>query len=252
VLGLAGAALGVVLWNLRPRRRPTRTDDLPPQVWKRPTSGIPARATGQPVADWPALPLALKLGWTGFTAVLVPTYWRQYGPKNFLWSSDLALFETNLALWTERSLPASVAAVSVLPLEIAWNLDFLLGGRPLGLAGYMFDRSKPRFLRALSLFHVALPLTWWYLLRRLGYDRRALPVQTAIAWAVLPLSFVLTTPEENVNWVHGLKSEGVRLLPPLLYLALLMALFPICVYVPTHHALARLFPPSADERFSSR
>lgn len=37
----------------------------------------------------------------------------------------------------------------------------------------MFEASPPRYLRALSLFHVPLPIGLLWLVTRLGYDRRA-------------------------------------------------------------------------------
>jgi hypothetical protein len=40
------------------------------------------------------LPLALKLVYTAFMAVLVPVYWHYYGPTNFLYFCDVALFLT--------------------------------------------------------------------------------------------------------------------------------------------------------------
>lgn len=38
-----------------------------------------------------AIPRWVKATHTGFVAVLIPTYWRHYGPGNFLWFSDVAL-----------------------------------------------------------------------------------------------------------------------------------------------------------------
>jgi len=67
--------------------------------------------------DWlhPAqIPLWLKLAYTLFICVVVPVYWLQYGPGNFLWFSDLALLATTAALWLENSLLVSMMAVSVL------------------------------------------------------------------------------------------------------------------------------------------
>jgi hypothetical protein len=40
-------------------------------------------------------------------SVVVPTYWRQYGPGNFLWFSDVALLASVPALWFESPLIAS-------------------------------------------------------------------------------------------------------------------------------------------------
>ena len=38
------------------------------------------------------IPLWLKVACTLFICILVPVYWIQYGPGNFLWFSDIALF----------------------------------------------------------------------------------------------------------------------------------------------------------------
>ena len=188
------------------------------------------------------LPIALKLACGVATSLIGVAYARSYGPKNFLWLSDIALGLTASAVVAERALPASVAAVGVLPLEIAWNIDFVSGGRLLGLAGYMFDRKLPRWLRALSLFHVALPPTLYLLLRRLGYDRRALAAQCGLTWAALSLTYAFTDPSQNINWAFGLGTRPQCRLPPLLYLALLMLAFPVLAHWPTHLALTRLFP----------
>jgi hypothetical protein len=188
-----------------------------------------------------AAPLWLKLAFGGFVAVMVPVYWRQYGPQNFLWLSDLALFATAASVITRRHWPAGMAAVGVLPLELAWTVDFIAGGKPLGLAAYMFDPAKPLYLRALSLFHLAIPPTLLWLLHRLGYDRRSFVRQTAFSLLLLPATWLLTAPEENVNWVYGPGTQPQRAVPPLAYLAMEMAILPALVFWPTHLVLKRLF-----------
>ena len=50
---------------------------------------------------------------------------------------------------------------------------------------------------------------------------------------VLPVTYRLTDPAENVNWVHGLGGPQRRL-PPWLYLALLIAAFSLVLYLPPH------------------
>jgi hypothetical protein len=104
------------------------------------------------------IPRTLKVAHTAFVAVLVPTYWRHYGPGNFLWFSDVALLTSVPALWLESPRLASTQAVAVLVPETLWLVDYgvgLVAGRtPIGLASYMFDRRLSRFVRGLSLFHV--------------------------------------------------------------------------------------------------
>ena len=186
---------------------------------------------GEPIA------LGLKIAYTLFLAVLVPVYWAHYGPRNFLWFSDIALLGAGAALWLESPLLASMMMLAVLLPECAWNLDFLgrllTGHRMFGMSAYMFERERPRFIRALSLFHVPLPVGLVWLVHRLGYDRRAWLGQSLLALVVLPVTYWLTDPAENVNWVHGLGAPQRRL-PPWLYLALLIVAFALVLYLPPH------------------
>jgi hypothetical protein len=196
------------------------------------------------------VPLWLKLAFTAFVAVLVPVYWREYGPSNFLWFSDIALFAIVLTLWTRHPLPASMTAVGVLFLELIWTADFLLllvtGSSPIGLAEYMRDEAIPAGVRAISLFHLVLPPLLVWLMYRLGYDRRAFVAQTALALIVLPATWVLTSPDDNINWVYGLAGGPQDMMPPLAWLLLLMTAFPLVVYLPSHLLFKRSFASPGD------
>ncbi|HET6892870.1 MAG TPA: hypothetical protein VFH31_17325 [Pyrinomonadaceae bacterium] len=188
-------------------------------------------------------PLWLKLGYTILVCVIIPVYWVKYGPANFLWFSDIALLLTVPALWLENSLLASMMALSVALLEVAWNIDFLgrlITGRSLlGLSKYMFDPAIPLPVRALSLFHVVLPPLLLWMVYRFGYDERALIAQTVLAWIVLPLSYWVAKPSENVNWVRGFDEPQTMMSEPA-YLTLLMVGFPLFIYLPTHFVLKNL------------
>jgi hypothetical protein len=150
-----------------------------------------------------------------------------------------------VALWLESALLASMMTLAVALPEAVWNVDFfgrLLTGRHVfGLSAYMFDARKPRALRALSLFHVVLPVVLLWMVHRLGYDARAWRLQTVVALAVLPLTYWLTDPVDNVNWVHGPGATAQRWISPRLYLAAMMVLFPLVVYLPTHLLLRAVF-----------
>jgi len=189
--------------------------------------------------------LWLKISYTLFICLLVPVYWVQYGPGNFLWFSDIALFVTAAALWVESSLLASMMALSVLVLESVWIIDFIIGlisgSSVIGLSAYMFDSKISLSIRALSLFHIILPLLIVWLLYRFGYDTRALIAQTLLAWIVLPVSYFLTKPSENINWVYGPGGGPQKWMPAALYLVLLMLAFPLVLYLPTHFLLKKLF-----------
>jgi hypothetical protein len=197
------------------------------------------------------IPLWIKLLYTAFLCVLVPYYWTSYGPQNFLWFCDVALFLTFFALWFEWSLPAGMATLAVLVPDVWWNIDFctgLLGLRKPGMASYMFDPNYPLFVRGLSSFHMWMPPLLVWLASRLGYDRRALFAQTVLAWLVLLLCFNLTDPPPrpqddpskaiNVNYVYGFPEGDVQtVMSPAGWVLMLMAFHPVCIYLPTHMLL---------------
>jgi len=184
--------------------------------------------------------------YTAFVAVLIPVYWMHHGPENFLWFSDIALFATLIAVWIENRLLVSMMAVGVLLPEIAWCAGFFVqllgsGGWFLGAVEYMFDPRLPAWLRALSLFHLGLPPLLIVLVRRWGYDRRALVAQTLLAWAVMLLAYFLTHPSGNVNWVHGWGYRATDTPKGLPHLACVMIGLPVLIFLPTHGILIFFF-----------
>ena len=192
------------------------------------------------------IPLWIKLSYTAFVVVTVAVYAVKYPLWNFLWFSDIALIATVPALWLESSLLASMMLVGVLLPELAWNAAFfgrlLTGKRLFGLTDYMFDPTKPLYLRAISLFHLFLPLLLLWMVAWLGYDSDALIGQTLLAWVVLPLTYRLADPKvDNVNGVFGWNSQPQQRMPPLAYLGVMMVFFPLVIYFPTHLLLQHLF-----------
>jgi len=129
-------------------------------------------------------------------------------------------------------------ALAVLIPEIGWNADYfsglLMGNSRLGLAAYMFDDEIPLFVRGLSLYHVPLPVLLLWLVLRLGYEPAALRWQTLLSWVVLPLSYLASDPEGNVNWVYGFAGEPQEWMPRPAYPVLLIFAFPVLLYLPTH------------------
>jgi hypothetical protein len=207
------------------------------------------------------LPLALKLALTAFVCVQVPFYWHTYGPTNFLYFCDVALFLALASVWTEHALPASMAAVGILIPQAVWVCDFVAGlfGHSFGMTAYMFEESQPLPARAISLFHGWLPFLLLYVVYRLGYDRRALPAWTVLAWGLLLIAYFLLpappAPEDrpnlpvNVNYVYGLNDKKAQTwLPPVAWFAFLMAGLPLVFFLPTHLLLRRLMPRAGPPR----
>lgn len=181
---------------------------------------------------------SLKLFLTVFIVILIPAYLYYYGLQNFLWISDVGLFLTIAALWMNSTLLMSMAAVGGMVVELVWNVDFfgelIFKIDVIDLADYMFDHSYPLTLRTLSLFHVATPVIWILYLARYGYDKRAIYYFTGLYWVMLFLTYFLTDPKENINWVFLPQSYGMHAISPTMWVALLFIGFPLCIFLPTH------------------
>jgi hypothetical protein len=208
-----------------------------------------------PPASAAKIPLALKIAFTVFMIVLVPFYWRQYGPTNFLYFCDVALFFTLAAVWTEKPLLASMPAVGILVPQALWCVDFIgsaFGAAPVGMTGYMFDSNITLFARGLSFFHFWLPFLLVYLVYKLGYDRRAWLAWTILAWALITFCYLLMPAPPapagmswmpvNINYVYGMNDKAPQTwMHPHAWFALLFAALPVVVYLPTHWLLKRWY-----------
>lgn len=202
------------------------------------------------------IPRPIQWLYTAFMAVLVPVYWTQYGPTNFLYFCDVALFLTLVGVWTNNRLLVSMPAVGILLPQALWCADFLamcVGGKITGMTAYMFDGNRPVFLRGLSLFHGWLPFLLVFLVRRVGYDRRALWAWTSLAWVLCLVCFVAMPPAggehasklvpNNINYVWGFDdAQPQAWLPAKWYLAGWMTALAILIYWPTHRLLLRWSP----------
>jgi hypothetical protein len=201
------------------------------------------------------IPFGLKLIYSGFVCVLVPVYWRDYGPTNFLYFCDVAVFFALAAAWTERPILASMPAVGILAPQALWMVDFLARAAGVSLTGmtdYMFDEKIPLFTRGLSFFHFWLPILLVWLVWRMRYDRRAFFAWTATAWSLMLVCYFVVPPPPappdnpnlpvNINYVFGLGSDKPQeWMPPLAYLGVMLVGLPVAIFLPTHFLLARLF-----------
>ena len=202
------------------------------------------------------IPLSIKLLYSAFVAVVVPLYWVTYGPWNFLYVCDVALLVTALAIWIESPLLVSMQAVAIVAPQTLWVIDLLcrvVGGVEItGVTSYMLDESIPLYLRSLSLFHGWLPFFLLWLVSRLGYDRRALAIQSAAVVVILLASYLFAPPPPpsasdpsravNINYVYGFTDEQPQtLMAPWLWLLSLWAINVFAFYIPTHFVLRRVF-----------
>ena len=208
-------------------------------------------------------PLPVTLVYTLFVGVLVAKYLPAYGPLNFLYFCDIALFTTLIAMWRTKPLLASMGAVGIFLPQALWMLDFVVrlttGQHVVDLTEYMFDPKIDLFVRFLSFFHFLLPILLLWLICRWGYDRRAYRWQCLLTCLVLVASYLLTDsptgPAENVNKVFGPDAGTMPLTdrgPVLrflltyrpLWMGTLILIHCVLIMAPTHWLLKRLIRPA--------
>ena len=200
------------------------------------------------------VPIWLKVAYTAFMAVLIPVYWYFYGLTNFLYFCDAALILTLIAIWPENALLISMPCVGIVVMQSFWVIDLVLnaaGYSFTGITDYMFDPSRSVFLRMLSLYHVWLPFLLVYVVWKTGYDRRALPLWTGLAWALLLFCFFVTPPPTtspgltpvNIDYVWGMSDSAAQhWVPSTVWLAGLMIGLPLFAFLPAHIVLMHAMP----------
>jgi hypothetical protein len=195
------------------------------------------------------VPLWLKIAYTAFMAVLIPVYWYHYGPTNFLYFCDVALILTLIGTWIESPLLISMCAVGIVFVQLIWVADFIgnfFGISLLGMTDYMFKDSS-LFLRGLSLFHGWIPFLFLYLVWAVGYDRRAFPAWTVLAWALILICYFLMPPPRadagltpvNIKYVWGPRDDAAQTwVSPNVWVLALMVGLPLLAYAPVHFFLS--------------
>ncbi|MGB9465147.1 MAG: hypothetical protein WBR10_08550 [Candidatus Acidiferrum sp.] len=184
-------------------------------------------------------------------AVWFPAYFRVWGWANLLHLCDVAVILTFVGIWWANPLLLSSQAVSSLAAGIFWMSDVgwrLVTGRFLvGGTDYMWDARYPLWVRLLSTFHIGLPLVLLWTLRRVGYDRRALGLQAAIAAVLLIVSRFLSV-ELNMNYAHRDPIFHRAWAPSPVHLAMIFIPLIVLIYWPTHLLLNWLFRMPATAR----
>lgn len=177
-------------------------------------------------------------------AVWLPAYFRVWGWANLLHLCDVAVILTFAGIWLANPLLLSSQAVGSVAAGIFWFTDVtwrLVTGRFLvGGTDYMWDARYPLWVRLLSTFHVGLPLVLLWTLRRVGYDRRALALQAAIAAFLLIVSRFLSA-ELNLNYAYRDPIFHRAWGPAPVHLAVIFIPLVVLIYWPTHVLLCWLF-----------
>ena len=188
-------------------------------------------------------------------AVWIPAYWRTWGPQNFLHVCDIAVILTCAGLWWSNPLLLSSQAVSSIVADLLWDLDaawrLFAGHSLMGGTEYMWDSHYPLWVRLLSLFHVVWPILLLWSLKRTGYDRRGWLLQSAIAAGAM-IAARFAGPAMNINYVFRDPLAHRAWGPAPVHVTLMWIGLVILIYLPTHLALAKLFPAPTAEKINPR
>ncbi len=185
--------------------------------------------------------------WLAFVAVWAPTYVIYWSPVDFLYLCNVGVILTLVGLWQRSSLLLSSQAVGTVVIGPLWLLDVSWGvvthGRLLiGGTEYMWDATRPLWVRLLSFDHVAVPLATCWAVRKLGYDRKAWGLQAGIAAVVLLLSRIVE-PSKNINFAQKELVTFHTWGPAPVHLLVIWSVVVLVVYWPAHAVLSRVMPP---------
>jgi hypothetical protein len=186
------------------------------------------------------------LRWVALVWMIVwlPVYVRVWGWANLLHLCDMAVILACAGFWWGSSLLVSSQAVSSLVPGVLWSLDVgwkLTTGRYLvGGTEYMWDAHYPLAVRLLSLFHIVMPIALLWGLRRVGYDRRGLAMQSGIAAGLLIVSRFLPAAL-NLNYAYQGPLLHRAWGPAPVHLAVTLLVLVALLYWPAHLLLKRFF-----------
>ncbi|HTT34128.1 MAG TPA: hypothetical protein VMH48_11045 [Methylomirabilota bacterium] len=162
---------------------------------------------------------------------------------------DVGLVIACIGLWLRQPLLVSSQALNALLVGVIWSLDvgwrLATGHHLIGGTEYMWDTHYALWIRLLSVFHIVLPFFLLWALYVLGYDRRALALQSAIAGVLLIISRFLS-PELNMNYAFRDPLLHRAWGPAPVHLAVILAGCVIIFFWPTHLLLKRLYPAAAN------
>jgi hypothetical protein len=177
--------------------------------------------------------------------IWLPLYTWDWGWQNMMHVCDIGVIVACLGIWFQNSLLVSSQALNFLLVGILWGLDvgwrLVMGHHLIGGTEYMWDTHFALWLRLLSTFHLILPLVLLWALCVLGYDQRALKLQSAIMAALLIFSRFLP-PALNMNYAFQDPLFQRAWGPTLVHLAVILAGSVALIFWPTHLLLKLFFP----------
>jgi len=176
----------------------------------------------------------LALAWL---VIWIPAYWRAWGWQNFLHLCDIAVILSCAGMILGSRLLISSQALATLLPGVVWCVDagwrVFFGHHLVGGTEYLWNPSVPLWVRLLSLFHIGLPILLVAVCARIGYDRRALALQSAITASVIVISRWMG-PAANLNSAFVDPVFQRALGPAPIHLTIIFAGTALLFYLPAH------------------
>ena len=197
------------------------------------------------LARWAALV------WVGIWFPLYTWFW---GWQNMLHLCDVSVVIACLGLWFRQSLLVSSQALLTPLVGVLWSLDvcwrIVTGHHLVGGTEYMWDAHYPLLVRLLSCFHIVLPVVLLWALEILGYDRRALALETSITGVLLIFSRLLS-PQLNMNYAFQDPLLHRAWGPAPSHLLVILAGSIAIFFWPMHLVFLRVFPAAGGSRIKN-
>ena len=215
------------------------------------------------------VPLWLKLAYHVWLLGWLVVAGKYYPYAHFFWLCYLGNVVVGIALWTENNLLFSWQCLSLFFVDVFWTFDVsmrafsvysdrlfghtILHYDSLFGTGYMFDPDIDPVRKYISLFHMLMPVVFFWGMYRFGYDRRAIWLQLLTIAIVFPLTYWISLNvgdvqhniADNINWVFGLfgkpQDPAVTGVSRQQFLLIALMIYPIVMHIPSHFLLTAMF-----------
>ena len=166
------------------------------------------------------VPYSVKISYYTFMALMIPVYITHYPLINFVNLCHVHLLLVLAGFLTETHLFISMSALGIIIIQFFWCLDFIcetLGVKFMGSSAYMYNSQLPLYLRCLSLFHGWFPFFLLYLIKKVGYDKRAVYPQFVLSNSICLLSYYqIDLYNKNINIMKDVGIFGLLFLCPII------------------------------------
>ena len=164
------------------------------------------------------VPFGVKISYYAFMAVMVPVYATHYSLINFVSVCQLHLFLVLAGFLMNTRLFISMSALGILILQLFWCIDLIceiVGINFVGGTKYMYNSNIPLYVRILSLYHGWFPFFLLYLIKKVGYDQRALFYQYILSNIIGGVSYYhIALYNKNINMMKDIGIFGFLFLCP--------------------------------------